>query len=70
MQGGEPNATTAPDDLSDQGIDYIETYLRHSGGHTAMLAIDALVLREDLAADVRAARLRETIQGAFDERQV
>ncbi|MDB6009977.1 MAG: hypothetical protein JWL65_2227 [Gammaproteobacteria bacterium] len=68
MEVGDPNATAAPDDLSDHDIFYIETYLRQCADHPTMLAIDALVLREDLAADVKAARLRETIQGAFDER--
>lgn len=70
MERGDPKASTEPDDLSDQDMYYIEIYLRQCADHPAMLAIDALVLREDLAADVKAARLRETIQGAFDARQV
>lgn len=70
MEFGDSNATTVPDDLSDRDVFYIETYLRQCADHPTMLAIDALVLREDLAADMKAARLRETIQGAFDERQV
>jgi hypothetical protein len=70
MEVGDPDATAAPEPLADQDIFYIETYLRQCADHTTMLAIDALVLREDLAADMKTTRLRETIQGAFDERQV
>ena len=68
MEVGESNATPGPDDLTDLDLYYIEMYLRQRADHMTMLAIDALVLRADLAADVKAIKLQETIQGAFDER--
>jgi hypothetical protein len=46
---------------------FIETYLRQKGDFKTLLAIDALVLRDDLSEDERIARLQQTIQGAFNE---
>ena len=52
--------------MADKDIYFIETFLRQRGDHRAMLAIDALVLRDDLSDEARAALLQETIQGVFN----
>lgn len=52
--------------MADKDIYFIETFLRQRGDHRAILAIDALVLRDDLSEEARAALLQETIQGVFN----
>jgi hypothetical protein len=57
--------------LTEHDIYFVETFLRQRGDHQALLAIDALILREDLAPEEKTVRLQETIQGAFNaQRQV
>lgn len=65
MTTGEPDVKNEPE-MAETDIYFIETYLRQRGDHKALLAIDALVLRDDLAADEKAAKLQETIQGVFN----
>jgi hypothetical protein len=61
----------APPALTQHDVYYLETYLRQRGDHGALLAIDALVLREDLASAELAEQLRQIVQGAFNaERKV
>lgn len=52
--------------MSDDDTYFIETFLRQRGDFKTLLAIDALVLNEDLAEDEKAAQLQQTIQGAFN----
>jgi|GEM_PF-6874331 len=48
-----------------KSIYFIETFLRQRGDHQTLLAIDALVLRDDLDNEEKAARIQETIQEVF-----
>lgn len=50
---------------SDQ-LYFIETYLRQRGDHKTLLAVDALVLRDDLAPEEKEAKLQAIIQGALN----
>lgn len=52
--------------LAPEHIYFIETYLRKSGDYKSMLAVDALVLRDDLAPADRAAQVGAIIQGALN----
>lgn len=52
--------------IAEQEVFFIETFLRQRGDHKALLAIDALVLRDDLSDAERAAKLQMTIQEAIN----
>ncbi|WP_298601402.1 hypothetical protein [uncultured Zoogloea sp.] len=45
---------------------FIERYLRQSGDYKSMLAVDAMVLRDDLPPAERAAQVGAIIQGALN----
>lgn len=45
---------------------FIEMFLRQSGDYKSMLAVDALVLRDDLAPADKAAQVVSIIQGALN----
>lgn len=60
-----------PAALTQHDVYYLETYLRQRGDHAALLAVDALVLREDLPPGELAEQLKKIIQGVFHaERKV
>jgi hypothetical protein len=70
MASHEP-VDESPHPLSEHDVYFLETYLRQRGDHRALLAIDALMLREDLTVTERVQRLQEIIQGVFHgERKV
>lgn len=62
------NNTEQAPDITETDIYFIETYLRQRGNHKALLEIDGLVLREDLAGHEKAMKLQETIQGVLNGR--
>lgn len=62
----QPDDHEAPPVMSERDIYFIETFLRQRGDYTALLAIDALVLRDDLNVEQKAAVLQKTIQGAMN----
>lgn len=40
----------------------LESFLRHRGAHAAILAVDEVVLREDLAAEAKQAQVQAIIK--------
>lgn len=64
----EHNEQTAGPSESDQ-LYFIETFLRQRGDPKTLLAVDALVLRNDLAAEDKEAKLQALIQGALNGKQ-
>lgn len=63
---GTDENTIAEQGMSAQDIYFIETYLRQKGDFKTILAIDALVIRNDLQPTDKARMLQEIIQGAFN----
>ena len=63
---GTDESTIAEQGMSAQDIYFIETYLRQKGDFKTILAIDALVIRNDLQPADKARMLQEIIQGAFN----
>lgn len=55
---------TEPDKLY-----FIETFLRQRGDFQNLLAVDALVLRDDISAAEKAGMLQTIIQGALNGRR-
>lgn len=64
----EHNEQAAGPSESDQ-LYFIETFLRQRGDPKTLLAVDALVLRNDLAAEDKEAKLQALIQGALNGKQ-
>lgn len=62
----QSNDTNDSPAMGDEDIYFIETFLRQKGDFRTLLAIDALVLRDDLADEQKVAQLQQTIQGAFN----
>jgi len=65
---GEHNEQAAGHSESDQ-LYFIETFLRQRGDYKTLLAVDALVLRDDLATGEQEAKLQAIIQGALNGKQ-
>lgn len=51
--------------MAETDVLFIETYIRQRGDYSALLAIDAVILRTDLSEQDQAALLQATIQGAL-----
>lgn len=51
--------------MAETDVLFIETYIRQRGDYSALLAIDAVILRTDLSEHDQAALLQATIQGAL-----
>ncbi|MEM8515167.1 hypothetical protein RCH14_004527 [Massilia sp. MP_M2] len=62
----QPTDTNDSPVMGDDDTYFIETFLRQKGDFRTLLAIDALVLRDDLAIEEKVAQLQQTIQGAFN----
>jgi hypothetical protein len=62
----QPTDTNDAPVMGDDDTYFIETFLRQKGDFRTLLAIDALVLRDDLAIEEKVAQLQQTIQGAFN----
>jgi len=61
MQPETPEAE--PDEAG--RLNFIETFLRMRGDHQTLLAVDALVLREDLDDQAMRLELQQIIQGVM-----
>jgi hypothetical protein len=59
------NEAAAPA-VTERDIYFIETFLRQRGDHQSILAIDALVLRDDLDDATKTAKLQATLQGVIN----
>lgn len=64
LEHGQEIGQTEPEKLY-----FIETFLRQRGDYRSLLAVDALVLRDDISADEKAGMLQTIIQGALNGRR-